>query len=201
MATVTNIETSLSQRLKQSRRAKNFSQETLAEASGISLRTIQRIESGQSVGSAYTLDKLAIALDIDIAQLLPEQIVNPPEQPVNKENKLNLLNLSALTVILIPLSNIVLPLAILLRHKGNTELNLQGRKIINFQILWTLITTLLIILVPLLLLLFKPFQGGSIPLSIPVYYLCVIINVCFTLKFSVAINNHQQFLNRIPNIL
>ncbi|CAN5661259.1 hypothetical protein BH11BAC3_BH11BAC3_20660 [soil metagenome] len=37
MATVTNIETSLSHRLKQGRKTKNLSQETLVAAFGISL--------------------------------------------------------------------------------------------------------------------------------------------------------------------
>ena len=200
MDTITNIDTSLSKKLKHYRRVKNFSQEGLAQASGISVRTIQRIEIGDSIGSAYTLDKLATALDIDVSKLTGEPAIDGFDY-TNSRKKLNLLNLSVLSVILMPLSNIILPVLILSKNKGNEELNQSGRKILNFQILWTLTTLILIILIPLFLLLFKPFHGTSIPLSIPAYYLCVIVNICLTLKFSVAINNRQEFLDHIPNIL
>ena len=48
----------ISIKLKHYRRLHNLSQEGLAESSGISIRTIQRIEKGESVGSAYTLNAL-----------------------------------------------------------------------------------------------------------------------------------------------
>jgi XRE family transcriptional regulator, regulator of sulfur utilization len=121
METFTDINNSLSKRLKHYRRAKNFSQESLADASGISIRTIQRIETGESIGSAYTLDKLANTLEIEISQLIPEQTTSNFDHS-NAKKKLNVLNLSALSVILVPLSNIVFPLLILSKNKGNEEL-------------------------------------------------------------------------------
>jgi transcriptional regulator with XRE-family HTH domain len=197
MATITTG--SLRQKLKHYRRLKNFSQETLAHSSGISIRTIQRIEDGTSIGSAYTLDKLATSLGINVS-ILTEQTTADPGSTVSRE-KLNLLNLSALTVILVPLANIILPALILSRNKHNAEVIQSGQRILNFQILWTLSTIVLIIVIPGLLLLIKPFRGSSIPLTIPAYYLCVAVNVFFTLKSSIAINNQQPFLNRIPKIL
>ncbi len=41
-------DTSLSKKVKELRKRKGFSQEELAEQSGLSLRTIQRIENGES---------------------------------------------------------------------------------------------------------------------------------------------------------
>jgi transcriptional regulator with XRE-family HTH domain len=200
MDTVTSINKSLSERLKHYRRLKNFSQESLAEAAGISVRTIQRIETGDSIGSAYTIEKLAITLGIDVSELTNELTLHSFDDS-NARKQLKLLNLSTLSVILIPLSNIILPLFILSKNKDKAGPLQNGRKIINFQIVWTVITMVLIILVPLLLLPFKSFRGSSVPLSIPVYYICVMVNVYFTLLFSVAINDGQPFLNRIPNIL
>lgn len=200
MDTVININNSLSERLKYYRRLKNFSQESLSKAAGISVRTIQRIETGESIASAYTLEKLAITLCIDVSEFTNEPTLKSFDL-LNARKQLKLLNLSTLFVLLIPLSNIILPLFILSKNKDNAALHQNGRKILNFQIFWTLVTMLFIVLVPLLLLLFKPFRGGSVPLSIPVYYICVMANIYFTLSFSVAINNQQQFLNRIPNIL
>jgi transcriptional regulator with XRE-family HTH domain len=188
----------IKEKLKDYRRLKNFSQENLAETSGISIRTIQRIEKGESIGSAYTLNKLATALGIDVLQLT-DHPVGDPYFPDDRE-KLNILNLSVLSVILIPLCNIILPLFILLRNRDNRELHQWGRRIVNFQLLWTLSTIMLMIFVPLLLMSLRTFQGSGIPLAIPVYYLSVIVNVYFTLKISICINNRQSFLNRVPAI-
>jgi len=200
MDSVRNSNTRLSETLKHYRRLKTFSQEGLAEASGISIRTIQRIETGESVGSAYTIKKLATTLGIDVSNLTDVITTDHPDH-VNSRKKLNLVNLSALSVILLPLSNIIFPLLILSKNRNDSLLNESGRKILNFQVLWTLSTVGLIFIIPLLFLLFNLFRGGSIPLWIAVYYVCVMVNVCCTLRFSVAINNQQRFLDRIPNIL
>lgn len=200
MNMVTSNNNDLAEKLKEYRRLANFSQESLAATSGISIRTIQRMEAGGSVGSAYTLEKLATALGIHVSELIREQIPVVDAQTIDN-NRLNIINLSALSVILLPFFNIALPLVILLKSKGNTALSKPGRRIISFQILWTLGTLVLIILIPLFLLLFRPLRGGSIPMSIPVYYACVAVNVYYTLKCSIAINKQEPFFNRIPNIL
>lgn len=53
---------------KSLRQQKNWSQEQLALASGLSLRTIQRIESGRKA-SIESLKSIAAALDVDIETL------------------------------------------------------------------------------------------------------------------------------------
>lgn len=54
--------------LKEIRNQRNWSQEDLAEASGLSVRTIQRLERGHSAG-AESLKSLAAAFDMDVADL------------------------------------------------------------------------------------------------------------------------------------
>ena len=54
--------------LKNLRQIKHLSQENLAELSGLSLRTIQRIESGHRISYA-SLRSLAAALDINVDEL------------------------------------------------------------------------------------------------------------------------------------
>ena len=54
--------------LKQLRLSRHFSQEQLADMSGLSVRTIQRIESGQNA-SVESLKCLASALEVDISTL------------------------------------------------------------------------------------------------------------------------------------
>lgn len=60
--------------LKQLRISRYLSQEQLAEISGLSVRTIQRIESGHNA-STESLKCLAAALDVDINVLNQEELM------------------------------------------------------------------------------------------------------------------------------
>lgn len=60
--------------LKTLRQNNNYSQDQLAQMSGISLRTIQRIESGQKA-SMESLKSIAAVFQIDVAQLQQEIMV------------------------------------------------------------------------------------------------------------------------------
>lgn len=57
--------------LKTLRQDKNWSQEQLAEISGVSVRTIQRVEKGENPGTE-TLKAIAAAFDISVAELQKE---------------------------------------------------------------------------------------------------------------------------------
>lgn len=56
--------------VKESRLAKGYTQQELAERTNLSLRSIQRIESGEVEPRAYTLKVLAAILDIPLQNLL-----------------------------------------------------------------------------------------------------------------------------------
>ncbi|MEM8488640.1 MAG: helix-turn-helix transcriptional regulator, partial [Bacteroidota bacterium] len=53
------------QNLKFHRIQRHLTQESLAELSGISIRTIQRMEKGLSNGSPHSINALAQALQVD----------------------------------------------------------------------------------------------------------------------------------------
>src|SRR5436190_20229899 len=55
---------------------RGWSQQQLADASGLSVRTIQRIENGQAP-SIETLKSLAAVFEVDFSSLNPEEAVNP----------------------------------------------------------------------------------------------------------------------------
>lgn len=57
--------------VKKLRAEKNWSQEQVATFSGLSIRTIQRVESGQSA-SLETLKSLASVFEVDISKLTEE---------------------------------------------------------------------------------------------------------------------------------
>jgi transcriptional regulator with XRE-family HTH domain len=70
-------------RLKQLREAKSWSQEHLAEASGLSLRTVQRVET-EGNASPETRLALAGALGVDVAELGAAPVPSPPEPSPNE---------------------------------------------------------------------------------------------------------------------
>lgn len=109
----------------------NLTQEELSKKSGVSIRTIQRIESGIEP-KGYTLRALAKALDINEKKLIKNNDLN--QEP--NSNFVNLINLSSLLVVFIPIASFVLPLIIAIIKK---QLNPLTKQIITIQILWSII--------------------------------------------------------------
>lgn len=121
-------------KVKDLRIRKGYSQEYLAEESKLSLRTIQRIESGESVPRGDTLIKLTKALGVT-----PDDLLDWTKMEDN--GYLKLLNFNALTGVFIhPILGIIIPLAMWTLKKDKVNLvDDYGRKLINFQITWTLL--------------------------------------------------------------
>ncbi|TLX45422.1 hypothetical protein C1E24_19100 [Pseudoalteromonas phenolica] len=85
--------------LKQLRAQKGWSQETLAEESKISVRTIQRIENGKRA-NLETLKDIAKALDVEVNTLTRE---NKLSVTLNKEQKSFISNLIYFAVVMLSL--------------------------------------------------------------------------------------------------
>ncbi|UPL49020.1 helix-turn-helix domain-containing protein [Hymenobacter sublimis] len=149
------------------RKSKGLSQEVLAEQSGVSLRTIQRVEQGDTVPRGFTLQALATALEVPLeafrtepAELVvasvtaPGPMLGPPAaaatpvlvaQPElapspklrSDPDFLQLLNLSALSFLLVPLLNLVVPWWLWRTRRYSVEHAAEvGRRVLGFQILW-----------------------------------------------------------------
>ncbi len=54
----------LAERVKELRKRKALSQDDLAKSTGLSLRTVQRVENGDTIPTAETLKRLALVLDV-----------------------------------------------------------------------------------------------------------------------------------------
>jgi len=124
------------------RKSKGFSQELLAEQSGVSLRTIQRVEQGDTMPRGYTLQALAAALEVSLddfrAQPAPPIAVTSSTPRLRSDpDFLQLLNLSALSFLFMPLLNIVVPWWLWRTRRHDTEHVAEvGRRLLGFQILW-----------------------------------------------------------------
>ena len=123
----------LAKKVKELRTRKGLSQEQLAETSGLSLRTIQRIENHETAPNGDTLKKLAAAL-----QVSPDEIID--WQIVEDRNVLTLLNLSQLGFMVFIFLGIIIPLVIwILKRDKVNHVDELGKQILNFQITWVIL--------------------------------------------------------------
>ena len=140
----------LANKIKDLRNRKGFSQENLSEESKLSLRTIQRIEKGESIPRGDTLIKISQALGVT-----PDDLLEWAE--IEDKGYLTLLNLSALTVSIQPFLGIIIPLVMWILKREKIKLvDDTGKKIVSFQITWTLI---------LFIVLMIASKGSYLPLN------------------------------------
>ncbi len=188
--------------LKEHRKTHNLSQQELSEKSGISVRTIQRIEKGGSTGSPFIIKSLCKTLDIDAADLEIELDSTAPEQneqlDFSPQRRVKAINLSAIFVVFLPLLNLVLPTLLFFVYKKQMTDKVTVLKILSFQILWTLLTLLLCVMLPFLL---APRMSDSNAIRFWVYFICVVLNVFVVLNTAIKLSKSQPILAFVPNIL
>ncbi len=184
-------------KLKTYRNRKNLTQEELATRSGISIRTIQRIEKGLASGSPHTLKALAGVLEIDSLDL---NVADQTQHLVKDDDlrKLKLLNFSILSVFIIPFGNIILPTLVFLRHRSITSVNEVGRKIISFQI----VTSVILFLVSVVIFLLVGRGHGQVPMPVFICYaMIVLVNIIIVFRTSKDIDNKKEVLPFFPDLL
>jgi len=146
----------IAKRIKELRVSKGYSQEELARQTQLNIRTIQRVETGETEPRGDTLIRLAKVFGI-----LPEELSNRVED----DNKyyLILLSLSVLTCLLWSLLGIIIPLCLWLFLKYKLkDIDATAKRILNFQITWNIIL-FLFIRVPMMISMF------SQPVAINIY--------------------------------
>jgi len=144
----------LHQKIFEARSKQGLTQEELATAAHVTVRTIQRIESGESVPRKYTLKLIAAAVNIPFEEL--NSLANttdqtPMQNTVNREKEvdfLRLLCLSCFSYLLIPYLHFLIPYFLLKNHKEQNAVTLRfGRKLVKNQIYWVISTTVIFLVV------------------------------------------------------
>ncbi len=125
-------------KISASRKSQGISQEQLAENSRVSLRTIQRIESGTSIPRPFTMKAIADALGIPVNELIVPESPNDPNAQTTDLETLRLINWSVLAGIILPLSNVIIPLLLWRKNRSASLVNIIGGRIVSFQTLWTI---------------------------------------------------------------
>jgi transcriptional regulator with XRE-family HTH domain len=179
-------------KLKSKRELLNLTQEELSEKSGVSVRTIQRIESGKEP-KGYTLRVLAEKLNIKEKELQDKPIEigtkeDFKENPILNEEPVAInystvkwINLSSLPFIIVPLFNILVPLFLMLYFKIKHPIIKQ---IISLQIMWTIAAPILFI--------FGIFLKLGNNFTLVMMIAIVLSNVYLILRDTIELDKHQK---------
>lgn len=163
-----------------------MTQAELAGQSGLSLRTIQRIEAG-SIPKGFTLKAIARVLET-----APEDLI-VVEEEVNTE-RAKLINLSALSGLVIPFGGVIFPLILTYKTKDpeNKEL---GKNIVCIQIILAAIVSVLMII--------SPFIQNALSLKLPLFLIFLIAFLCVKLaviiKNGIGLNKKGELCIRLKN--
>jgi transcriptional regulator with XRE-family HTH domain len=191
----------LGEKISSLRKSKGISQELLAENSRVSLRTIQRIETGTSTPRPFTLKEIAAALQVPIENLYVSE--EPHGAGTKGASKLQLINLSALCVLIVPLTNIILPLIIWRRNRDLPHVNEGARRIISFQIFWTIGTVFLLICTKIFIVALTGTVtiGHLPPTPFLVYFVLLTVNLCFIIHAAINLRKDRPVFSFVPLIL
>ncbi len=192
----------LAKKIKDLRSRKGLSQDELAITSQLNLRTIQRIESGETEPRGDTLKRLAAAL-----QVTPDELIDWAEE--DDKTMLILLNMSALSFIVFPILGVIIPLVLWVSKKDKVKkLNTTGKRLLNFQISWCIgiFSIYIFFIVGMIFRIsiprssFTVFNLGSgelILLLIPIFYVVNIIFILFN-TFKIYKNMDVFYKPAIP---
>lgn len=138
----------LSQKIVTARKKKGLTQEQLADLTNITVRTIQRIESGESTPRSYTLKAIADALNIPFDTLITAEaepvkktdtVTNPagPSSEENGKHFLQMLCLSCFTYLVIPFVHFLVPGYLLKKsNEQNPKIVAFARRVVRVQLFW-----------------------------------------------------------------
>lgn len=168
------------------REQKNLTQTELAEKSGLSLRTIQRIESGQSL-KGFTLKAIAQTLEIE-----PENLVSKEENI--SIDRAKLINLSALAGLIIPFGGIIFPAILTYRTQDSVNREL-GKSVIGVQIILAFVISVLLILSPFI----QHWFSIQFPLFLVPLMAFIILKLWIVIKNGISLNQDNQLSIKLKN--
>lgn len=182
--------------LRRIREEQNLTQEELAEKSGLSVRTIQRIESGITP-KGYTLKALASGLGVHEKDVLPPEVHEEEvtdEQPVLIQEEtetvhyslVKIINLSSIPFAWFPIANFLLPLLIMLFTKQKSSM---VKQIISLQIFSAVIAPVIFMIVALMKL-----GSGSVLITM---ILLALANLYIILRNAYEIDKRQKLFYKL----
>ncbi len=178
--------------IKKLRTAQGFTQTELAEKTGLSLRTIQRIEAGNNKPKGHSLKALSKAFNLE-PSVLQSSFQDPPEISDTEKQSLKFINLATLAFLGIPFGNLIVPFILWRKKKYSEKVDSIGRRIINFQIMWSLTLCIGLCIAP-----FIGIYSLSFPLTLLYLGLAVVINLIVFCKTALSIQREEYDLLNLP---
>ncbi len=169
------------------REQKNLTQTELAEKSGLSLRTIQRIESGQSL-KGFTLKAIAQTLETE-----PENLFSQEEKDIQID-RAKLINFSALAGLIIPFGGIIFPAILTYRTQDSVNREL-GKSVIGVQIILAFVISVLLILSPFI----QHWFSIRFPLFLVPLMAFIILKLWIVIKNGISLNQTNQLSIKLKN--
>lgn len=170
--------------IKSYREKFGYTQQSLAQETGLSLRTIQRLENDDKAPKGHSLQQLATAFELNPAQL-KEEFSDSPFEKSSPTTSIQLVNLAVLGVFVFPFGNLILPYLVWRKNRADSLVNETGKRILNFQIYWNLLLILSLCVSPFL----DPRKPDSLPLIFIVLILFFGANLFVTLWNAWKIQN------------
>ena len=174
-------------KVKLLREQKNLTQTELAEKSGLSLRTIQRIESGQSL-KGFTLKAIARTLETE-----PENLFSKEEENIQID-RAKLINFSALAGLIIPFGGIIFPAILTYRTQDSMNREL-GKSVIGVQIILAFVISVLLILSPFI----QHWFSIQFPLFLVPLMAFIILKLWIVIKNGISLNQTNQLSIKLKN--
>jgi XRE family transcriptional regulator, regulator of sulfur utilization len=138
----------LDKQIVAARKKKGYTQEELADLAQVTVRTIQRIESGESVPRPYTLKTIAAALEISFETLTATgsaeknaavNLQNDTASTIDddSEHALKIICLSCFSYIIVPFVHFLIPAHMLKKSKLQHPAKIAfAKRVIRGQLYW-----------------------------------------------------------------
>lgn len=161
----------------------------LAEHSRLSLRTVQRIESGETSPRPYTLSTIAAALNVSV-----EDLGAHSGQTDTSLHPLKMINLAALSAIIVPILHLLIITLVWRWFNAKHPVHPTGKKIISFQVFWVIVTPILAILAHVIQrAAIHSVAIGQLPPTIGIVYgIMLLVNVGLTIRTALQLQQNQQ---------
>ena len=189
-------------KILQLRDERKMSQEELSELSGISVRTIQRIEKDEVSPRPYTARKLLEALNVSLEEFNSDSS-NNSNSHIEDTIKLNRFIMSNFLIFLLPVVYLIILVVIWKRGTWSKTSNLICKKVLSFQIIWAILSITLTLLTPFFIKLLggQYVIGQLFPTPILVYLFLSFIDVFIVLKITKSLKHSSaQWTAIIPNL-
>ncbi len=172
---------------------KNITQQELAELSGISLRTIQRIEKGEVIPRPYTIRKLQEALETNF---------DSENEKTNMAGKLKVFNLIQLSSFFLPLIFVIFGYLFWKRNNWDEKSNLIYNKLVSLSLITAVLIPIFVVIIITILRNYNlQVSYGHIPSAAILYWVfCFIYILIINKLIFPVIKDGSSSLPGLPTI-